>query len=298
MTPGTGVATPHPYCRQPSRIRRPQHASRLPVHAPSRAGRCQPIAPAPQGWFFATRTGGAGTVASISGREKRKAIPTIATGAAHSDRVGDAHDAPPSRSLSSTTPTSSRRRSRPSVLRDALRCQRACIPVRGMTRLRVTARAASPRRVDDQAAFYDARNGRRPSPSSMSPTVADPPPPARIASTRPRPLQGRALSANERPPHRAGSSPRVPAGPGLSARSQDGGTGRRRRCRPVALPTPIASTTRLIGRRQRLSRRRRRRVAGFVEYQSSSGMPCVSNERQSLSGTSPPAGRLPAWSSP
>jgi len=119
----------------------------------------------------------------------------------------------------------------------------------------------------------------------------------RIAASRHRPLPGRALVTNQRPPQRDGSLLRVPAGRDPSARSRVGERGRRRRCSPVAPPNPIASTTPLIGRRQRLSCRRRRRTAAVVDDHPSSGMPCVAHERQSHSGPSPAAGPLPSRSS-
>jgi len=61
-------------------------------------------------------------------------MPAIAIDAARSYHVGYALDASMSRLLSSTPPKSSRRRSQQSVLGDAPRCERACIPVRGVTR--------------------------------------------------------------------------------------------------------------------------------------------------------------------
>jgi len=156
----------------------------------------------------------------------------------------------------------------------------------------------SPRYGDGQAACADARHGRRPSPSSSGPTVAAVPPQARIAASRPYPSRGGALVTRQRPPQKGVSLACVPAGPVPSARSRFGRRGRRRHCRPVAPPTSIASTTLLIRRRQRLSLRRRRRAAGVVDDHSASGMPCVANERQPLSGASPAAAPLPVLSSP
>jgi len=51
IIPGTRMGmTPHPpQRRQPSRLRRPQHAPRRPDHAPSRAGRCLSISARPRG---------------------------------------------------------------------------------------------------------------------------------------------------------------------------------------------------------------------------------------------------------
>jgi len=108
------------------------------------------------------------------------------------------------------------------------------------------------------------------------------------------PLRGGALITNQRPPQRDGSLLRVPAVPDTSARSRVGGRGRRRRCRPAAPPNPIASTTPLIGRRQRLSRRRHNRNAAVVENRPSPGMPRAANARPSLSGASPVAVPAPA----
>jgi len=132
----------------------------------------------------------------------------------------------------------------------------------------------------------------------MSPTVAAPPPPEHNASTRPRPLQGRGLSASQRPPQRAGSSPCVPAVPGPSATSRVGG--RRKRCRPslFALPNLIASAMSLTRPRHGLSRRRRQRPVTAAHDRLSSGMPRAANERASRSWASPAAGPQPARSSP
>jgi len=90
----------------------------------------------------------------------------------------------------------------------------------------------------------------------------------------------------------------VPAVPVPSARSWVGGRRRRRRCPPVVPPNPIASTTPWIGRRQRLSRRRRNRNAAVVEDRPTPGMPRAANARPSLSGASPVAVPVPAPSSP
>ena len=51
IIPGTrmGVTRPPPQRLQPSRLRRPQYASRRPDHAPSRAGRCLSISARPRG---------------------------------------------------------------------------------------------------------------------------------------------------------------------------------------------------------------------------------------------------------
>jgi len=112
------------------------------------------------------------------------------------------------------------------------------------------------------------------------------------------PLRGGELFTSQRLPKRDGSLPRVPAVPDPSARSWVGGRRRRRRCPPVASPNPIPSTTPLIGRRQRLSRRCRNRNAAVVEDRPSPGMPRAANARPSLSGASPVAVPAPAPSSP
>jgi len=132
----------------------------------------------------------------------------------------------------------------------------------------------------------------------MSPTVAAPPPAEHNASTRPRPLQGRGLSASHRPPQRACSSPCVPAVPEPSATSRFGG--RTRRCRPLllALPNLIASAMSLTRRRHGLTRRRRRRPVTAAHDRLSSGMPRAAKERASRSWASPAAGPQPARSSP
>jgi len=93
--------------------------------------------------------------------------------------------------------------------------------------------------------------------SSMSPIVAATLLWARIASNCPRPFQGRALFANQRPPQRAGSSPCVRAEPGLSVLSQVRGRGGRCRPSPLATPNLTASATPLLRRRHGLCRRRR-----------------------------------------
>ena len=100
------------------------------------------------------------------------------------------------------------------------------------------------------------------------------------------------------PPQKGVSYACMPAGTVPSAQSLIGGRGQQRRCPPVAQPNPIASATPLIGRRQRLSRRCRRRPAAVVDDHPSSRMPRVANERQHLSGASPGAAPLPARSSP
>jgi len=111
------------------------------------------------------------------------------------------------------------------------------------------------------------------------------------------PLRGRALVTKQNSPQRDGSLLRVPAVPDPSARSWVGGRGRRRLCPPVAPPNAIASTTPLIGHRQRLRRRRRRRAAAAVDNNASPGMPGIADERQCRPGESPVAGPLPSVSS-
>jgi len=86
-----------------------------------------------------------------------------------------------------------------------------------------------------------------------------------------QPLQGGALVSNQRPPKRDDSLPRVPAVPVPSARSQFAGRRQRRRCPLVAQPNAIASTTPLIGRCQRLSRRCRRRAVIAVGFEVHAG---------------------------
>jgi len=107
------------------------------------------------------------------------------------------------------------------------------------------------------------------------------------------PLRGEALVTIQRPPKRDGSLPRVPAVPDPSARSRVGGRRRRLRCPSVAPPNPIASTTPLNGRRQRLGRRRRNRNAAVLEDRPSLRMPRAINARPSLSGASPVAVPVP-----
>jgi len=58
-------------------------------------GAVRQSAPSPEGRFVAVRAGRAGTVGSLSSPRKRRAMPTIAIGAAEFDRVGDALDASP-----------------------------------------------------------------------------------------------------------------------------------------------------------------------------------------------------------
>jgi len=142
--------------------RRPARASPLPLlNGADRGGsaaasthRCEPsrplpgrsagdqTAPAPQGRLVGVRAGGAGCVGSISVRGNRTATPMSARRAADSDRVEDALDPSPPTTQCSTPPTRRRRRPRPLGLGDALRCQRAAPPVRG-----VTCRCASARAV-------------------------------------------------------------------------------------------------------------------------------------------------------
>ena len=178
---------------------------------------------------------GAGTVASISSPGKGKAMPAIAIGDAQSDRVGDALDASPSRPFPSTPPdihspslpTVCPRRcpARPTHVHP---CQRQ-VSSPGPCAHRVPTTSERPSRMGRHPArasllphpdrLPGAPHGRHSSPSSTSSTVEAPPPPARLASTQSRPLQSTVLSANQRPPQRAGSSPCVPAVPGTSARS-------------------------------------------------------------------------------
>ena len=205
--------------------------------------------PSPAGLFVAMRAGGAGTVGYISVRGKNKAMPTIAIGAAQPDRVGDVLDAPPSRSYSSTPPTSSHRRSRPSVLWDAPSCQRACIPVMGVTRGWAAARAVVP-----TTRGRTGRVRRRPARASPLPLLNGGDRGGSAApSTHPcepsSQLRGGALSTNQRPPQRSVLLVCVPAGSVLSARSRVGGRGRRRRCPPATAADPTAAAPSVTTRR-------------------------------------------------
>jgi len=132
----------------------------------------------------------------------------------------------------------------------------------------------------------------------MSPAIAAPPPPARIAWTRSRPLQGRALSPNQRSSQSAYSSPCGPAVPGPSAPCRLGGRGRRRRSPPVVPTAPNASATPCTRRRPSHCRRRLRSPFAAPRDCLSSGMPRTANVRAFRSGASPAAEPLPALSSP
>jgi len=214
--------------------------------------------------------------------------------AAESDRVDDTLDRSPSATRSSTPQPQRRRPRGPSVPGDAPRCQRTSIPFRGVTRRRARARANVP-----TTRGRTGRVRRRPARASPLPLLngAD-----RGGSAAPsthgcepfHPLRGGALITNQRPPQRDGLLLRVPAVPDPSARSRFGGRRRRLRFPSVAPPNPIPSTTPLIGRRQRLGRRRRNRNAAVLEDRPSPGMPRAANIRLSLSGALPVAVPAPA----
>ena len=82
------------------------------------------------------------------------------------NRVDDALDPSPSKTQSSTPPTRRRRRRRPFGRGDALRCQRAAAPVRGVNR-----RCASARAVVHTARGRTGRVRRRPAPASPLPLL-------------------------------------------------------------------------------------------------------------------------------
>jgi len=294
-----GRRPPSPSQRsRPSRQRRSKHALHRAVRPPQGPCAVRQSASAPKGQLFGLRAGGAGSVCPISHREKRTATPMTARGVPKLNRSGDAlARSPMSPQL---WPPSTRRRHlrRPSVLGDAARCLRATIPVRGVTSYRARARTVVPttrgwtgrvRRRPARASPLPLLNrsdrGGCAAPSTHCCEPSDP-------------LRGGALATNQRPHKRDGSLPQVPAVPVPSARSWVGGSGRparaspllllkevdrggcavpsthrcepshhlrgeaahSRRCRPVARMNPIASTTPLIGRSQRLSRRCRRRA--------------------------------------
>jgi len=121
-TPGTGVAPPPSQCSRPSKLRRPTTHRCEPAPPPPGRSAGHESAPSPEGRLVATRACGAGSVGSISGRGKRTATPMSARRAAESDRVDDALDRSPSTTQPSTPPAHRRRRRRPSVLGNALRC--------------------------------------------------------------------------------------------------------------------------------------------------------------------------------
>jgi len=232
----------------------------------------------------------------VGGRGRRSRCPPVA----------------PPNPIASTTPLigrrqrlSRRRRRRATAIVDDRpspgmppRCQRASITFRSVTRRRARARAVVP-----TTQGRTGRVRRRPARASPLPLLNGADRGGFAAASMHRsepalPLRGGALVTNQRPPQRDGSLLRVPAVPVPSARSWVGGRRRRRRCPPVALPNPIASTTPLIGRRQRLSRRRRKRNSAVVEDRPSSGMPRDAIARPSLSGASPVAVPVPAPASP
>ena len=271
-----GVAPPPPKRGRPWWLRRPKHASLRAVSRPSGRGAGHQSAPAPEGRLVATRAGGAGSVGSILGRGKATATPMSARRAAKSDRVDDALDRSPSATQSSTPQPQRRRRRGPSDARDAPRCQRASIPFRGVTRRRARARAVVP-----TTRGRTGRVRRRPARASPLPLLNGADRGGFAAASMHRsepalPLRGGALVTNQRPPQRDGSLLRVPAVPDPSARSWVGARGQRRRCPPVAPPNAIASTTPLIGRCQRLSRRCRRRAVIAVGFEVPDGSSSLS----------------------
>jgi len=275
-TSGTGVALPPSQRDRPWRLCRPKPASLRADPPPPGRGAGHESAPAPEGRLVATRAGGAGSVGSISGREKATATPTSACRAAESDRVDDALDLSPSATQSSTPQPQRRRFRGPSVPGDAPRYQRAAIPVRGVTRRRASSRAVVP-----TTRGRAGRVCRRPERASPLPLLNEADRGGSAAPSTHRcepyhPLRGRALITSQRPPKRDGSLPRVPAVPDPSARSRVGGRRRRRRCQPVAPPNPIASTTPLIGRCQRLGRRCRRCAVIAVGFEVSDGSSLLS----------------------
>jgi len=244
------------------------------------------------------RACGAGTVGSISVRGKRTAAPISARSSDDADRVRYAVDASPSRPLSSTPPKSSRRRSRPSVLEDAPRCQQAATPVRGVTR-----RCASACAVVPTTRGRTGRVHRLPARASPLPLLngADRGSSAAASTHRcepTRPLPGRS-AGDQAAPDPEGRLVGVHAGGAgsvgsISVRGKRTATpmSARRAAdfdRVADALDPSPSTTQL---------RRRRRAADVVDEHSASGMPCVANQRQPLSGAPPAAAPLPVLSSP
>jgi len=140
-----GRRPPSPFQRgRPSRLCRPKHALLRAGPLPLTRGAGHESEAAPQGRLIATRSGGAGTVGSMSGRRKRTVTPMSARRAAECDQFNEALDRSPSATQSSMLPKWRRRRRQPSVLGDAPRCQRATTPLRGVTRRRDSARAVVP----------------------------------------------------------------------------------------------------------------------------------------------------------
>jgi len=272
-------------CRRPSRLCRRKHASLRAGPPPSGRGAGHESAPTLDGRLVATRAGGAGCVGSISGWGKRTATPMSARRAAKSDRV-----------IGRRQRLSRRRRNRNAAVlenRPSPRMPRSANTrpsfFRGVTRRGARARANVP-----TTRGLTGRVRRRPARASPLLLLNGANRGGSVAPSTHRcepyhPLRGGALITSQRPPKRDGSLPRVPAVPDPSARSRVGGRRRRRRCPPVAPPNPIASTTPLICRCQRLRRRRRNRNAAVSEGRPSPGMPRAINARPSLSGASPVA---------
>jgi len=196
--------------------------------------------------------------------------------AAKSDLVDDALHRSPSATQSSTPQPQRRRRRGLSVPGDAPRCPRASIPFRGVTRCQAGARAVVP-----TTRGRTGRVRRRPARASPLPLLngvdrGRSAAPSTHRCEPSQPLQGGALVSNQRPPNRGDSLLRMPAVPVPSARSWVGGGGQRRRCPPVAPLNAIASTTPLIRRCQRPSRRCRRRAVIAVGFEVSDGSSSLS----------------------
>jgi len=122
--------------------------------------------------------------------------------ASDSDRVNDALDRSPSTTQSSTPPTRRRLRRVPIVLGDALRFQRATIPLRD-----VTSRWASARVVVPMTWGRTGRVRRRPARASPLPLLngADhggPAVPSTHRCERSRPPRSGALVTSQRPPQK------------------------------------------------------------------------------------------------
>jgi len=214
-----------------------------------------------------------GSVGPVSNRRKRTATPISARSAAELDRDDVA--------LISRRQRLSRRRRRRAAtvfhdrpsLRRPPRCQRALISIGGVTFRRARARTVvrTTRRRTGRMRWRPAR----PTPLFLL-NVADRGRSGAASTQRHKPshpLRDRALFKNQRPRKSEGRLWRVPAVPVPSARSRSRGRERRHRCPPLALPNPIASTTSLVGRCQRLSRRRRRRAATVVQDRPSQKRP-------------------------
>jgi len=199
-TPGTGVAPPPPQRSRPWRLGRPRHASLRAVSPPPGRSADHQSAPTQEGRLVAERAGGAGSVGSISVRERGRQCrcPLVA----------------PPNPIASTTPwirrrqrLSRRRRNRNAAVvedRPSPGMPRAAHARPSLSGASPVARPvpapSSPRPEDEQAACADARHGRRPSPSSTGSTVAALPPQACIAPSWPSPSRaGRWSRISARP---------------------------------------------------------------------------------------------------